>query len=143
MASLNAKLDDFINFVKNEGSVSIPQHTQPTQHTSISHPPSPKKSPQKYGKPKSPAASLRPNFEVEARLIKMENEIQTLTFQIRNQTATLSSDNQKPDDLSNLAHEIDTALRTLETRLLTTIRTNVDAQKFELNARIEESNRIL
>jgi hypothetical protein len=73
----------------------------------------------------------------------MENEIQTLTFQIRNQTATLSSDNQKPDDLSNLAHEIDTALRTLETRLLTTIRTNVDAQKFELNARIEESNRIL
>ena len=72
MTTLNAKLDDFINFVKNEGSA---------QYTNYSRQASPnKRSPQRLGKSKSPAASLRPNLEVESRLQKMETELQTLTF---------------------------------------------------------------
>lgn len=141
MASLNSKLDDFINFVKNEGSATYPA---PTHNASINSRSvaSPKRSPAASRRHKSP---LRLNFDpsVESRLNKVEEALQTMSRNVELQTNIVSIDQGRKDDLQNLAAEIDTALKNLETRLLTTIRSNIEAQRFEYTSRIEESSRLV
>lgn len=73
----------------------------------------------------------------------MEATLTSLTFRRDMQLVNeeMNDAGQKQSDLQNLAQEIDTALKNLETRLLTTIRSNIDAQKFEFLQRSEETNR--
>ena len=82
-------------------------------------------------------------MEVENRLAKVEATLTSLTFRRDMQLVNeeINDAGQKHSDLQNLAQEIDTALKNLETRLLTTIRSNIDAQKFEFLQRSEEINR--
>jgi hypothetical protein len=72
-------------------------------------------------------------MEVENRLAKVEAALTSLTFrrEMHLVSEEMNDAGQKQSDLQNLAQEIDTALKNLETRLLTTVRSNIDAQKFE------------
>jgi hypothetical protein len=71
----------------------------------------------------------------------MEAALSTVTGRLELHTNINTLDHSRKDDLGNLAQEVDTALKNLETRLLTTMRANIEAQKFEYTSRIEENNR--
>ena len=45
--------------------------------------------------------------------------------------------------MRNLADEIDGALKNLEQRLMSTVRSTIETQRFEYTTRIEESSRLL
>lgn len=140
MQVLNGKLDDFINYVKNTDS-NFPHTTSVTQSRQSPSKRSP--SANRMSRQKSPARTSLVDLQVESRLQKVEATITSLTFrrELQQVNDDFNEPRQKQADLQNLAGEIDTALKNLETRLLTTLRSNIDAQKFDYLQRIEDSNR--
>lgn len=73
----------------------------------------------------------------------MEAVLNEVTQKMEFQDQEIQVDKNRQEDLRNLANDIDSALKNLEQRLMSTVRSNIETQRFEYTTRIEESSRLL